>query len=233
MMKTLTALSLLSSPGALTGFRNITITQPGVDFAPDPLPLPGPSSQADEIIRQFTELSRSTEWKLVDKVPFEGDTFEPEGLARIGSDRYFVSAGEYTVPTEKYNATIGGTDRTAGAGFGHMIVFDGRGRRIADATVTEAGSDEVRVLFFRELPTFNMCLPTVLHRTPIADGSRSTTTAASTMTAPTSGRRWASTGPTPRRRWCASTPARSRPSRCCAWATTWARPSTTCRRATS
>ncbi|KAK3327596.1 hypothetical protein B0T19DRAFT_167514 [Cercophora scortea] len=121
---------------------NITIGQPDTPFAPSPLPLPGPSSRCDEIVAQLTELSRSTKWELVDRIKFEGDTFEPEGLVRIGDDRYFVSAGEYGLPTSKYNATINGTDRSAGEGFGHTIVFDGKGGRIADATVTRAGSVE-------------------------------------------------------------------------------------------
>ncbi|KAK3685006.1 hypothetical protein B0T22DRAFT_482008 [Podospora appendiculata] len=143
MQKVLSAiLSLVYSTTLQSQPANITIGHPGTPFAPSPLPLPGPSSRGDEIVARFTELSRSTEWELVDSIKFEGDTFEPEGLVRIGDDRYFVSAGEYLLPTSKYNATVNGTDRSAGAGFGHMIVFDGKGSRIADATVTEAGSVE-------------------------------------------------------------------------------------------
>lgn len=129
-------------PSALS--LNITISQPNVPFAPDPLPPPGASSGGEEIITQFNELSRSTAWNLVAKVPFEGDTFEPEGLVRLGPDRYVVSAGEYTEPTVRYpgGGVVNGTDRSAGAGFAHMMVFDGRGRRIADASVSGAGSPE-------------------------------------------------------------------------------------------
>lgn len=57
----------------------------------------------------------------------------------MGLDRYIVSAGEYTVPITPYNRTIKGTDRTAGAGFAHLIAFSGDGTRIADATLTERG----------------------------------------------------------------------------------------------
>ena len=53
-----------------------------------------------------------------------------------------VSAGEYTAPTIPYNKTINGTDRTAGAGFAHLIVFAGDGTRIADATITKRGAIE-------------------------------------------------------------------------------------------
>ncbi|KAK9424918.1 hypothetical protein SUNI508_13303 [Seiridium unicorne] len=121
---------------------NITIYQPNATLAPDPLPPPGASSASEEIIAQFNELSRSTTWNLVEKIKFEGDTFEPEGIVRLGPDRYIVSAGEYLEPTVKYNGTINGTDRSAGAGFAHMMVFDGRGRRVADASISAAGSLE-------------------------------------------------------------------------------------------
>ena len=60
----------------------------------------------------------------------------------VSSDRYIVSAGEYTVPTVPYNTTINGTDRTTGAGFAHLILFSGDGTRIADATLTREGAVE-------------------------------------------------------------------------------------------
>ncbi|KAK4188236.1 hypothetical protein QBC35DRAFT_514962 [Podospora australis] len=121
---------------------NITVHQADVPLAHSRLPLPGGSSHGEEIIRQFAELSRSTNWNLVETVKFEGDTYEPEGLVRLGHDRYFVSAGEWIVRTSPYGSTIGGTDRSAGEGFAHMMVFDGKGTRIADATITEPGSLE-------------------------------------------------------------------------------------------
>jgi len=113
MFKALTVLTSLYSSNPQTQSLSITITRPGVPFAPSPLPSPGASSQFEEIISQFVNLGRSTTWKLVEKVKFEGDTFEPEGIVRIGNDRYFVSAGEYTERTVKYNGNINGTDRTA------------------------------------------------------------------------------------------------------------------------
>lgn len=123
---------------------NITIYQPGVSFAPEPLPAPKAASHCDEIVTLFNDLGRSTNWTLVDKIHFEGDTGEPEGMVRIGDDRYFVSEGVYTENTVKYGdgVTINGTDRSAGAGFGHIVVYDGKGSRIADATLTQAGSLE-------------------------------------------------------------------------------------------
>ncbi|KAK9349759.1 hypothetical protein V1523DRAFT_421914 [Lipomyces doorenjongii] len=122
---------------------NITIKQ-NVPFAPAKLPTPYAAAQCDVIVELFSRLGRTTVWNLVEKVHIEGDTFEPEGIVRIGDDRYFVSAGEYTTPTVKYgnNTIINGTDRTAGSGFAHIMVFDGKGKRIADATLTERGAIE-------------------------------------------------------------------------------------------
>lgn len=132
---------LLSSLTPTLPAVNWTLSRPDVSIALSPLPPPGASAQGDEIIRQFTALARSTEWALVEKVPFEGDTFETEGLVRLGSDRYFVSAGEWTVPRSTSTAGPDGT-AIAGEGFAHMLVFDGKGRRIADATITSAGAPE-------------------------------------------------------------------------------------------
>ncbi|SPO06498.1 uncharacterized protein DNG_09188 [Cephalotrichum gorgonifer] len=114
-------------------------------IAPSPLPPPGSSSQAEEIIRQFASLRRSTKWKLVSKITFEGTTGEPEGLARVGPDRYYVGSGEWLTPTVKYPSPINGTDRTTGSGFAHILVFDGSGRQVADATISAPGDTEYHI----------------------------------------------------------------------------------------
>jgi hypothetical protein len=130
--------------GVSSAALNITILQPGVSFVQRDLPLPHALSDGEKIAELFKNLGRSTVWKLVEKIHFEGDTFEPEGMVRLGDDRYFVSAGEYTAPTVSFGNgnIINGTDRTAGAGFAHLIVFDGQGKRIADATLTPRGAVE-------------------------------------------------------------------------------------------
>lgn len=121
---------------------NITISQTNTPFAPSPLPPSHAQSDGEAIVALFQTLGRTTIWKSVANISIEGDTYEPEGMIRLGSDRYIVSAGEYTAPTIPYNATINGTDRTTGAGFAHLIVFDGNGSRIADATLTSIGDTE-------------------------------------------------------------------------------------------
>ena len=121
---------------------NITTYQPNVPFTPSPLPPSHAQSDGNEIISLFQNLGRTAVWKSIANISFEGDTYEPEGMVRLGPDRYIVSAGEYTMETVPYNKTINGTDRTTGAGFAHLIVFDGDGKRIADATLTREGAVE-------------------------------------------------------------------------------------------
>ncbi|KAG7288859.1 hypothetical protein NEMBOFW57_005218 [Staphylotrichum longicolle] len=135
-------LALLSSLAPMMPAVNMTVSQPGVPIAPFPLPPPGSSSHGEEIIRQFVHLDRSTKWTLVEKVPFKGDTFEPEGIVRLGDDRYIVSAGEWIVPRSATTTGSDGSQTVAGAGFAHMIVFDGKGNQVVDATITAAGEPE-------------------------------------------------------------------------------------------
>ncbi|KAF4125461.1 hypothetical protein GMORB2_4301 [Geosmithia morbida] len=129
------------APVAVSGL-NMTLYR-NEPLAPYPLPPSHADSDGSEIVELFQNLGRSTVWKSVANVTFEGDTYEPEGMVRLGDDRYVVSCGEYTEATRKYpEGVVDGTDRTAGQGFGHLVVFDGEGRRIADATLTAPGSSE-------------------------------------------------------------------------------------------
>lgn len=121
---------------------NITYHQKDVPLAPTPLPPSHANSDGEQIIKLFQNLGRTTVWKSIANISFEGDTFEPEGMVRLGDDRYVVSCGEYTEPTEKYGKIINGTDRTAGQGFAHLMVYNGKGERIADATITKEGKQE-------------------------------------------------------------------------------------------
>ncbi|PTB62181.1 hypothetical protein BBK36DRAFT_148849 [Trichoderma citrinoviride] len=93
-------------------------------------------------LRLQQTLGRTTVWKSIANISFQGDTFEPEGLVRLGPDRYVISCGEYTEHTQKYPHPINGTDRTPGRGFAHLMVYNGKGERIADATITKEGDAE-------------------------------------------------------------------------------------------
>ncbi|KAK1243209.1 hypothetical protein MKX07_003837 [Trichoderma sp. CBMAI-0711] len=121
---------------------NITIYRKDTPFAPSPLPPSHATSNGESIIRLFQTLGRITAWKSIANISFQGDTFEPEGLVRLGPDRYVISCGEYTEHTQKYPHPINGTDRTPGKGFAHLMVYNGKGERIADATITREGDAE-------------------------------------------------------------------------------------------
>lgn len=120
---------------------NITLYQ-DVPLAPSILPPSHAASDGEAIIELFQNLSRTTTWKSIANISLEGDTFEPEGLVRLGPDRFVVSSGEYTELTKKYPRPIDGTDRTPGKGFAHLLVYNGKGERIADATITNKGAIE-------------------------------------------------------------------------------------------
>lgn len=119
----------------ITYYRNESL-------APSPLPASHAASDGEEIIQLFQNLGRSTVWKSIANISFQGDTFEPEGMVRLGDDRYVISCGEYTEHTQKYGKVVNGTDRTAGEGFAHLMVYNGKGERIADASITQEGESE-------------------------------------------------------------------------------------------
>lgn len=120
---------------------NITVHDDS-PLAPSPLPPSHAASDGETIIKLFQTLGRTTIWNSIANISFHGDTFEPEGLVRLGPDRYVVSCGEYTEHTQKYPHPINGTDRTPGKGFAHLMTYNGKGERIADATITREGEEE-------------------------------------------------------------------------------------------
>ncbi|PHH52593.1 hypothetical protein CFIMG_008415RA00001 [Ceratocystis fimbriata CBS 114723] len=136
------ALQQIGLPSPFSSGLNITVYR-NESFAPMPLPKGhAGSADVDLMIRKLEGLSRSTQWTSIANISFEGEMFEPEGLVRLSDNRYIVSAGEYIAPVEK-NAQ--GNYTSVGAGFAHLMVFNGRGERIADASISKAGSTEYHV----------------------------------------------------------------------------------------
>jgi len=132
---------------SLTLATNVTVYQPGVAFIPTPLPAPGPASNFEEIITQFNRLGRTTVWNWIKNITFEGDTGEPEGMVNIGEERYILGRGDWSEKTVSFgkNIIINGTDRSPGAGFAHILVYDSKGKRVADATLTPPGDIEYHI----------------------------------------------------------------------------------------
>jgi hypothetical protein len=126
--------------GALLAITLIAAPASARHRAPD-LPPP-PAAQGDRIASAFAELSRSTSWQLVEKVPLRFDAHHPEGVVRLG-DRYVLSTVEVIEPTQRYQppgTIIDGTDRTPGKGIGHLIAFDGEGNLLADRRVDDGAN---------------------------------------------------------------------------------------------
>jgi hypothetical protein len=149
-MRTFSALAgLLALSGAVSAasWKNYN-TEPPKAFPKDtPLPSSFAQQKTDAIIEKFTNLGRSTTWNLVETVQMEGDTGEPEGMVRIGEDRWVISGGIWTTPTVKFpnNTWINGTDRSNGAGWAKLLVYDSKGALLDNVTLSAEGAAEYHV----------------------------------------------------------------------------------------
>lgn len=124
----LLSLSLLAAPAAARPRTTL----------PDP-----PAAEGAQIAQLFQQVTRDTTWKLVDSVRLRAKTWHPEGIVKLG-DRWVVSSVQVTEPTVRYpnGQIIDGTDRTPGAGFGHLMSFDAHGKLLADRVLNPAGAPE-------------------------------------------------------------------------------------------
>src|SRR3954470_2824862 len=106
------------------------------------LPEPAAADGA-RIARLFEQVTRNTTWKLVDSVRLQTETWHTEGIVKVG-DRWIVSSVQVTEPTVKYpdGRIIDGTDRTPGAGFGHLMSFDADGTLLSDRVLNAPGALE-------------------------------------------------------------------------------------------
>ena len=124
----LVALCLLAAPA---------IAKPQATL-PDP-----PATKGAQITQLFQQVTRTTPWTLVDSVSLQAQTWHPEGIVKLG-DRWILSSVQVTEPTVKYpnGQLVDGTDRTAGAGVGHVMSFDAQGRLLADSVLNSADTRE-------------------------------------------------------------------------------------------
>src|SRR3954468_18481539 len=106
------------------------------------LPEP-PAAEGVQIAQLFEQVTRNTTWKLVDSVRLQTETWHTEGIVKVG-DRWIVSSVQVTEPTVKYpdGRIIDGTDRTPGAGFGHLMRFDANGTLLSDRVLNAPGALE-------------------------------------------------------------------------------------------
>lgn len=92
-----------------------------------------------QVASLFNDTTRSSEWRLVERVKLGFDAHHPEGLARVG-DRFFLSTVEVTEPTVRCPTPCDGTDRTPGRGRGWLIEFDAQGRKLREVRVDDGAN---------------------------------------------------------------------------------------------
>ena len=102
-----------------------------------------PAAEGAQIARLFEQVTRNTSWTLVDSVRLQAPTWHTQGIVKLG-DQWIVSSVQVTEPTVKYpdGQIIDGTDRTPGAGFGHLMRFDANGRLLNDRVLNASGALE-------------------------------------------------------------------------------------------
>ena len=98
----------------------------------------GVTSNADRLLvaERVMKLTRDAAWKPVATIAIAFRTYHPQGMVKIG-DMFFVSSVEITTRTRALPQPVGGLDRDAGEGAGHLFKFDSKGRLVADLNVGE------------------------------------------------------------------------------------------------
>ena len=94
-----------------------------------------PAANAD-LGERVGRLTRETVWRLVDTIPVSFPTHHPQGMVKIG-DIFFVSSVEVKVPTTRFEKPVGGYDRDAGEGVGHLFKLTSAGALVADLLLGE------------------------------------------------------------------------------------------------
>lgn len=92
--------------------------------------------QNSPLVQAVSQVDRSTQWNLVNKIRLNFPTYHPQGFARVG-DRLFLSSVEIIEAPVKYPQPVDGYDRTPGKGRGHVFVMDVQGRLIQDIVLGE------------------------------------------------------------------------------------------------
>jgi hypothetical protein len=95
-------------------------------------PLADRTALGDRVL----SLTRESSWTLAGSVPIAFRTHHPQGMVKIG-DALFVSSVEVTVRTKRFPAPVGGFDRDAGEGVGHLFRLDLQGNLLSDLRLGE------------------------------------------------------------------------------------------------
>ncbi|MFB4162968.1 DUF6454 family protein [Alteribacillus sp. JSM 102045] len=95
--------------------------------------------KSDGLSEEVKKLSRSTEWKQVEKIDLDFNIHHPQGMTKIG-DLYYISSVEILEETEQYEEPKGGYERSPGEGIGHLFIIDEEGNLVEDL---ELGEDDM------------------------------------------------------------------------------------------
>ena len=107
--------------------------------------LPTPAAeQGAQIAQLFEQVTRTTTWTLVDSVQLKAPTWHTEGIVKLDEEGWLLSSVQVTEPTVRYpdGQIIDGTDRTPGAGFGHIMRFAADGTLRSDRVLNATGAVE-------------------------------------------------------------------------------------------
>jgi hypothetical protein len=94
------------------------------------------------VSQYFRQLDRRAVWRQTAAIPLRFNTHHPQGMVRVGDD-FYLSTVEVIEQTKR-SPQASGHDRSAGAGFGHLIRFgiDGRPHedlRLGEGTIYHPG----------------------------------------------------------------------------------------------
>jgi hypothetical protein len=128
MMRVRTYLALISVPVTIAtlGGGGIAMTRGAPALEGDDEPL----------VTAVQQLDRTTQWRLVDRIPLDFETYHPQGFAIVG-DKIFMSSVEVIEPPVRFPEPVDGYDRTPGKGIGHVFVMTRDGELIRDIVVGE------------------------------------------------------------------------------------------------
>jgi hypothetical protein len=93
-------------------------------------------SRDEPLVAAVRQLDRTTQWRMVDRIPLDFETYHPQGFAIVG-DKIFMSSVEVIEAPVRYPEPVDGYDRTPGKGIGHVFVMTREGELIRDIVVGE------------------------------------------------------------------------------------------------
>jgi len=95
------------------------------------------SAQArPDLVERLSSLTRESVWTRASATALGFPAHHPQGLVKIG-DTFFLSAVEIKTRTRRFPEPVGGFDRDAGEGTGHLFKFDAGGKRLSAITLGE------------------------------------------------------------------------------------------------